>query len=180
MDNYFEQSVAGDRGPRERLAYGISWAAVVMLGLAAFFFATNLVLLVPAGGGFNWVSLILMVVCIALAAVIYRMKDSVYREYDYILWNGELEVHVVYNHRRRKKLTTIQLGKVTAWGPVPAMENRMGNARKRFWCIHPMASCCLIYPGEKEQTAAFVELSDEMCKQIRSVARSLRDAEVKP
>lgn len=180
MDNYFEQSVAGDRGPRERLAYGISWAAVVMLALAAFFFAANLVLLVPTNGGFNWLALVLMVVCAALAFVIFRMKDGVYREYDYILWNGELEIHIVYNHRRRKKLTTIQLGKVTAWGPVPAMESRMGDARKRFWCIRPMRSYCLIYPGESEKTAAFVELSSEMCAQIRNVGRSLREAEVKP
>lgn len=179
MDSYLECSVAGERGPREHLSYAIHWAAVVVLGLASMFFATG-VLMPSEGGGINWPGVALMVICAALAVLIYLRKDNVYREYDYLLWNGELEIYVVYNRRRRKKMGTIPLDKVSAWGPAAAMEGRCARLRKHAWCVHPDRAWGLIYPASNGSEAALLELSDEMAAQIRAAGRELRDAEVKP
>ena len=180
MDNYLEQSVAGERGPRESLLYSACWAGIVLLGIMAMFFALNILSVGGEGMGVNWLFLALTLVCVALAFLLYRAKDSVYREYDYILWNGEFEVCAVYNRRRRKKMGTIQLGKVTAWGPAAAMAGPMHGAKVEKYCVHPDAAWCLVYAGESGKQAALLELNDEMCAQIRGVSSALRISEVKP
>lgn len=180
MDNYYEQNVAGERGPREQLLYGGGWAVAVMLGLFALISAMSIVR--PSGDGMSisWMNIGMTLVCAALAFLCYRFKDNVYREFDYILWNSELEVCGVYNRRRRKKLGTIPLGKLVAWGPAGAMAGPMHGAKKLNWCVHPDRAWCVVYTGDTGKEAALLELSDEMCKQIRAIGRAARDAEVKP
>lgn len=181
MDNYFEQNVAGERGLREQLLYCGCWILVVALGFYALISAVGIMRFTESGGmSISWMNAILTIVCAALAFVCYRVKDKIYREFDYILWNSELEVCGVYNRRRRKKLATIPLGKLTAWGPADAMAGPMHGAKKQSWCVHPDKAWCVVYPGDSGKEAALLELSEEMCKQIRAIGRSVRDAEVKP
>ncbi len=180
MDNYFEQNVAGERGPREQILYGGCWAAMVLLGLFALISAVNILQISESGMRISWINVILTLVGGALTFLCYRVKDAVYREFDYILWNSELEVCGVYNRRRRKKLGTIPLGKLTAWGPADAMAGPMHGARKRNWFVHADRAWCVVYPGDSGKEAAMLELSEEMCKQIRAIGRAVRDAEVKP
>ena len=179
MDNYFEQSVAGERGPREQLTYGICWVGIVLLALVAMFNATNIVGIDGDGVAFNWMSVIALIVSAALAVLLFRQKDKVYCEYDYILWNSELEICAVYNRKRRKKVETIPLNRVTAWGPAAALANQMHGAKKCVWCPRMERAWCLIYAGEDGTKAAMLELSEEMCAQLRVAGGAVRRAEVR-
>ena len=179
MDNYFEQSAAGERGPREQLLYGICWAGVVVLALMALSAATSIVLIGEEGISINWGSAVMLAVSVVLGIVLYRQTDKVYREYDYILWNSELEICAIYNRKRRKKVATIPLNRVTAWGPAAALENRMHNAKKANWCPHEEAAWCLLYSGEDGTKAVLLELSEEMRAQLRTTSSAMRSAEVR-
>ena len=179
MDVYFEQSVAGDRGSREQLLYSLHLAGIAALALIALVSLTNIFGYVGEDVGFNWGALAILVAAAALMAVLIRRKDMVYREYDYILWNSELEVSVIYNRKRRKKLATIHLGQVTAWGPAPALANRMQGAAKSDWCPHAEAAWCLIYSEQNGTKAVLLELNEGMCAQLRSSSSAMRSAEVR-
>ena len=179
MDIYFEQSAAGDRGPREQIKYGACWVGIVLFAIMAIFSAANIVGFDAESIAISWQSAILMVITAALAVLIYFAKDKVYREYDYILWNSELEICAVYNRKRRKKIATIQLKQVVAWGPVAAMTKQMHNAKRENWYAHEDKAWCLLCAGEDGKKAVLVEFNDEMCAQLRMADRTLRTKEVK-
>ena len=179
MDNYFEQSAIGERGPRERLKYGACWAGVVLLAMIAIFSALHIIGFDGESVVVNWFDVAVLLASAALAVLIFLMKERIYREYDYILWNSELEICVIYNRKRRKKAGTIQLGQVSAWGPAKLMEKQMHDARRRNWCARADAAWCLTYSGDGGKEAALLELSDEMCAQLRATGRAMRDCEVK-
>ena len=180
MDIYFEESVAGERGLREQLTYGACWAGIVLMVLIAIFSAVNIVGFDAERIAINWMDLIALVIAVGVAALLYFVKDKVYREYDYILWNSELEICAVYNRKRRKKVATIQLNQVIAWGPVAAMTKQMYNVKRQNWCVHEDKAWCLVCSGEDGKRAALLEFTDEMCAQLRMTDRSLRASEVKP
>ena len=180
MDNYFEQSVSGNRGMKEQLLYAACWAGVIVLALVALVSATSIVAIGEDSMHVNWPAIVAVVVCAAAAIALYRVKDRVYQEFDYILWNSEFEVSAVYNRIRRKKVGTIQLGKVSAWGPAEAMAAQMHGAKKNVWCVRPGEAWCVVYMSDSGKEAALLELSDEMRAQFRSVSSALRLAEVKP
>lgn len=180
MDNYYEQNVAGERGMKEQLLYSLCWAGVIALALLAMFFALNIMTVREDALSVNWLSVGLTLAGAALAILLYRVKGNVYKEYDYILWNGEFEVCAVYNRERRKKLATIQLDKLVAWGPVDAMARHMHNVQAQNFCVHKEAAWCLVYATEGGKRAALLELTDDTCAQIRAVGSGVRMAEVKP
>ena len=179
MDNYFEQSVVGERGTREQFLYMLCWAGIVVLGLIALSSVVNVIGISEESIAINWGSLILLLVSAGLVFLLYRQKDKVYCEYDYILWNSELEICAVYNRKRRKKVATIPLNKLKAWGPAGALANRMHNVKPANWCVHRDAAWCLLYPAEDGDRAALLELSEEMCAQLRASDSHVRLAEVK-
>ena len=179
MDNYFEQSVIGERGPREQLKYAACWAGIALLALVAMFSALNVLGVEGERVVINWFDVVILVISAAMAVLIFLMKDRVYREYDYILWNSEFEICVIYNRKRRKKVAAIQLGQVSAWGPAGALEKQMHAAKRHSWCANTGAAWGLVYSGEGGKEAALLELSEEMRTQLRATGRAMRDCEVK-
>ena len=179
MDNYFEQSVSGERGPREQFLYGLCSAAGIVLAIAALFALTGVVSIGEESFRVNWINIGIVVAAGALAALAFLSRDKVYCDYDYILWNSELEVCAVYNRKRRKKTGTIPLNRVSAWGPAGAMANRVNNVKKQKWCVREDKAWCLVYPGEGGTQAVLLELSEEMLAQMRMTERNLRNTEVR-
>ena len=180
MDNYFEQNVTGPRGAQERLMYMLCWVGIVVFGVVVLFSAANIFSADPENPGIHWQMIPIAVVAAAVTVLLYRSKDKVFCEYDYILWNSEIEVHAVYNLSSRKKLSVIPLDRVTAWGPASAMERQMNGAKKHVWYVRKDGAWCLIYPGDHGTEAALLELSDEMRAQLRTTVPVLRSLEVKP
>lgn len=180
MDHFFEESVAGDRGPSEQIKYAIYWAGFVVLLLVALSSAVNIVSFNPESISVNWLSLIFLLISGGLAVLVYRMKDTVYKEYDYVLWNSELEVTAVYNLKRRKKLGTVPLNKVTALGPANVVAGRLRDLKPRNWAAHADKAWCLVYADESGKQAVLLEISDEMRAEMYAANRNLRLSEVKP
>lgn len=179
MDNYYEQNVAGERGFKEQLLYSLCWAGMIAMGFIAVLSMMGVIGFTEDSMRINWINLIMMAAAIALIIVIYRVKDKVYPEYDYILWNGELEICAVYNRSRRKKLTTIQLSKVTAWGPQDAMARHMHGVEVHNYSVHKDQAWCLVYADEHGKKGALLELNEETCAQLRALGSAMRMAEAK-
>ena len=92
MDGYFEQSVAGRRTMRDAILYALCWALIALLGLAAIFFLMNVVSVGEDGTALRWPCLVGALVSLGLGALIFRRKDYLRLEYDYLFREGALEI----------------------------------------------------------------------------------------
>ena len=187
VDGYLEQSVAGRQGPGRAALYGLCWALIVLLGLAAVVFAASVL-----GGAqdrveVDWRSLLGFLLCAALAIALFLRKDALRMEYDYILRDGALEICGIFNRRRRKRLACIpleQIGRMgRAGGAGYEAALRQPGLKRHDWNGRGDALYYLCYMEENARHMAVLELNGEMIGQIRGSARlprgAWRDAEGK-
>ncbi len=58
-------------------------------------------------------SIFIVIVLAALIAGQFHLLNCINKEYEYILTNNELDIDVIYNRQRRKKVTTIDLKNIS-------------------------------------------------------------------
>lgn len=124
MDNYMEQSVVAENRTHTRVLYAIFWMCICILVMIAIVFGANAL---GKGGEFslNWLSLIVSALCLTLAYILFRCKDRLHLEYDYICTGGKLEICGIYGGRRRRQLLCIETDRVLFAGiPDAALLNR--------------------------------------------------------
>ena len=92
MDKFHEQLLTTRKSP----VFIFMTAAMVVLGFLA------VIALSTITGGFNIGVLILFLLFGGAAVGAYFLRDMQYREYEYIFTNGNLEIDVIYNMKRRK------------------------------------------------------------------------------
>ena len=92
MDKFHEQLLTTRKSP----AFIFMTAAMVILGLL------SVMALSAVTGGFNMVLLIAFLILGGAAAGAYFLRERQYKEYEYIFTNGNLEIDVIYNMKRRK------------------------------------------------------------------------------
>lgn len=115
MDNFKEEIVIKRHNGMANFAYYLAWTMIVVFGLIGVMNFSNIM---SPEGGFNWISLVVAVVFIGLAALIYIKKDSLRVEYEYTFTNGVLDVSMVMNNSKRRYLTEMPLKIVESCGSV--------------------------------------------------------------
>lgn len=70
--------------------------------------------------GVMFMSIIGLIVGIVLVPVTVSQVKNRYREYEYLLVSDEMDISVVKNHKRRKKIHTYLLGELQCMAPVRA------------------------------------------------------------
>lgn len=175
MEVYLEQSVAGKDSPGRMALYALCWLGIALLVLAALFCAAGVFESAPEGVEIHWLRLAGMIVCLALAAVLFRQKDRLRTEYDYFLRDDALEVFGVYNRRRRRALARIPLEKLSRIGPASgaALETlrREGKLRWHDWHVRSEGLYYICYAQDDARHAALLELNDEMAAALRHSRR---------
>lgn len=176
MEQYYEQSVAGQRNAKGSLIYALFWLLIVIFVTAAMIFASNIFVDSTRTLTYtdrdvlevNWLSVLGAALCLLPAGILFVRKDYLRMEYDYILQSNILEICGVMNRRRRKVLARIDLGLVKMAGIARDDGSLPGenNLRKHNW----YAQACryyIVYMKENIRHAALLELDEHLAELIR-------------
>ncbi len=181
MDSYIEQSVSREKDKAKPVLYGLCWSAVILLLIPAMFFASGVFGNNPDTLDVNWLNLVLTCAVLAVAFGIFRWKDHLRMEYDYVLRGTVLEISGIYNARRRRMLAEIPLERIQQMGPITAAQIQKLSKHPRMkhhnWCLNMDAhKYYLIYMKENIRHTVFLEFSDEMIVAIRKSGKLSGDA----
>lgn len=117
MEAYLEQTVSAPVRAVNRIGKIAAWTLLIVLAIAVIFSLTNVVSVTQEEGlKFNWVALAVLAVSLALGIFVYRTKDKLDTEYDYIISGDVLEVFGVYAAKRRKRLMRVEIPEISACG----------------------------------------------------------------
>ena len=177
-----EQTVSKEKTIVARMLYGFAWALVILFVLMGLYFAAS-VFAASEGGDLEirWSSVIGCVLTLASALSIWRFKDGLHIEYDYVLSENRLEVTRIMNNRRRKQCLALDLGRIQECGVFRAQ--KPGVKLERLY-LDPNADLSYICYEEKgERRMALLQLNEDMIaslKKSRALQRGVwRDAEGK-
>lgn len=165
MENYGEQTLSRRRSAGRRVLSALAWAALALLALPALFSGAN-ILGQSADGAMriDWLSLLMCALCLAGMALIWRLKDKLNVEYDYVLRDGRLEVTEVLNNRRRRARLRLELGKIQECGRGAAA--RPGWRMERY-CLDAVEITYICYEKNGERRMALLALNEDMIAQLR-------------
>ena len=177
MEGYFEQSVSGRRTMHSTILYALCWALIVLLALATLFFLLNVVSVGEDGTALRWPCIVGALVCLGLGVLVFRRKDYLRIEYDYLLREGALEIWGILNLRRRRKLARIPLERISRMGPAQGSgfesARRQPGLKRHDWHAEGDALQYVCYTQENVRHMAILELNDEMRAQMRGSGRIL-------
>jgi len=167
MEKYLEQVAGGDAQGKKQLLYFL----VCMLMVILFMWALICFAGAVTGGEINWTGVGGFVVFGAAAAVLFRVKDHLRTEYEYIYSDGRLDVSSVMNNRRRRYLTRIELHQVKQCGPAqgPAYERLASDAGyvKHKWYADSKAALYYFYVEKKgAKHLMLLQLNNDMIELI--------------
>lgn len=181
MENYAEQSVAGAKRAKDTALYALCWALTALLVLLAMFFAAGALGEDPNRIEISWRELLLSALCLLAALAVFRMKDHLRREYDYILRGDVLQICLILNGRRRRELVKINLERVTRMGAASGTDFadalRQTRIRRQNWFADAGAPLYyLCYTNQNERCVAVLQLNEELLGAIRLSGRLPRGA----
>ena len=170
MEQFFEQSVAEGKSLKKSLLYALCCLGIAVFLIVALICAANVFGRDPSAFVVNWKSVVGLAVRQVASGALFMLKDHLRMEYDYIYRDGILEISGVLNRRRRKRLVTIDLQRVTEAGPATGDANaamaRSRNARFHRW-YGAQCRYYLIYIEENVRHAALLELDEQLAALIR-------------
>ena len=168
MDTYFEQTVTAPPRASAKAAMIAAWALLAVLAIIAVFGLTSVVSVSEEGTlKFNFVALIVLAASVALGFFVYRSKDKLNTEYDYIISDDTLEVFGIYSEKRRKRLLSLNLSEISAFGSTKDASFRGESARpgvkKRDFVLNDVEQASYIcYTSKNVREIAILELNDEL------------------
>lgn len=170
MEHFFEQSVAEGKSLKKSLLYALCCLGIAVFLIVALICAANVFGRDPSAFVVKWKSVVGLAVSLVASGALFMLKDHLRMEYDYIYRDGILEISGVLNRRRRKRLVTIDLQRVTEAGPATgdalAAMARSGKARLHRW-YGTQCRYYLIYMEENVRHAALLELDEQLAALIR-------------
>lgn len=167
MEQYYEQNVADKRSAKSDVLYALCLLLMGILILAGLLFAANVLETNPDSAGINWLCLLGLAVSLTGAGALFRGKDYLRMEFDYIYHHGALEICAVLNRKRRKQLASIDLQRVQQAGTGKSMPAQHGNLKTHKWFAD---TCCnyIVYMDGDVRHAALLEMNEEIISIIRS------------
>mgnify|MGYP000858747340 FL=1 len=170
MDNFREEVAVRRSAGLYNFLYMLAWVAMVVFVLMAMFFLSAVMGMMSTG--FNIMPVILLVVFGGMAFLVYRYKDELKSEYEYVFTNGDLDVSKVLNNSRRRYLTSLNMKNVEAAGPVNGAGFQryvtMQGIKKHNWFLNRDAHLYFFYfvkSGVKHLMV--VELTNEMVDLVK-------------
>jgi hypothetical protein len=157
-DVFNEQLVRRKTGMREAFIRGGLIAAVVLIGTLAMMMLGQFFLIITAAAGFGawWVMSFLNI------------------EYEYIFTNGELDIDVIYNRARRKRVLSVNMKEVELMAHIndPAHANTFLGAREVKACgagPHGADTYAFIHTIGGKRTKVIIDPNEKMLKAISTV-----------
>ncbi|MEE1200661.1 MAG: hypothetical protein U0L09_08410 [Christensenellales bacterium] len=174
MDDFLEQVARRKHQGIYTIAYYMMWVALVFFGFTAVLYVTSVIGVNESGGlQFNYIGLIIGLVCAGITFLIWRKADYCRMEYDYSFTNGVLDISQVLNNKRRRYLTALEMKEVICCGPVsaPAFQKALGerDVKRHNWFLNRDANLYFfLFSKKNAKHLAIVELRDDLVSMIRS------------
>ena len=182
MDAYFEQTVTAPPRASTKFAKIAAWLLMAVLAAAAIAGLSSALSVTGENGlKVHFVPLIVFAASVVLGIFVYRSKDKLDTEYDYILSGDTLEVFGIYAERRRKKLLSVKIGEIASIGSTDDSAYRGEAARpgvkKRSFVLNDDAQTSYIcYVNNNVRELATLELNDELRAHIQKIVGGIYGA----
>jgi hypothetical protein len=95
MDNFYEQLENTEKPTKYKIMNGAMYVFAVLS--AMFLFALQI---------------ILFIIAIAITVALFFLKKKAYVEYEYVFTNGEVDIDVIYEMKKRKRLASFNIKSV--------------------------------------------------------------------
>ena len=171
MDGYREQTVSGESSGRQKWLYALCWVIMAALTSVSIFCAAGFLAGAELSGNIQWGYVVLTVLCLGAVLLLWRLKDRIYVEYDYIFRNEALEIWAILNRRKRRRREIIQMDWVRSIEAPPSPVHVGHGERREAWHMRPEGLCCIHYIKDNIRHAALLELNGEMLNCLRSSKR---------
>lgn len=170
MDNFREEVAVRRSAGLYNFLYVLAWAAMGLSALLAMMGLSGVMTMFSTG--FDITPIALLLVFGGIAFGIFRYKDELKSEYEYVFTNGDLDVSKVLNNSRRRYLTCLNMKNVEAAGAVTSPSfNRylsMPGMKKHNWFLNRDAKLYYFYFNKASvKHLMVVELSDQMVDLVK-------------
>lgn len=173
MEHRHEQTVSAAPDKKSSALLALAWFGIAALALLAIVFAAGILGTNAEGAlSISWVSIICLVLCLAAAILIWRVKDRLRTEYDYVISDGRLEVSAVLNNRRRVTKLSLELGRILACG----QGNAPQGSTDKFYLDPNAQPCYICYEEKGEKKIALLELNTDMIALLKNSRELQRGA----
>ena len=166
MDHFLEEVVIKRKNTLNRILYYLSWVIMIFAALIASFTLSAL------SAGFNWYSVIVIVLSAGIAVYTWFFHDRLLTEYEYTFTNGSLDFAEVYNNKKRKSLGSLNVRNVEAFGKVASSSFQrflnMPGIKRMNWFLNRDAELYYFYFTKgADKKMIILEPSAEMVGYIR-------------
>ena len=171
QDHFLEEVVIKHKNGLNRALYMISWVMIVATGILALL-SFSAVTSGITTGRFNWMDLVMLVLCGGICAYTFFFHDKILTEYEYTFTNGALDFAEVYNNKKRKSLGSLNVRNVDAFGKVDSDSFRryisMPGIKRMNWFLNREAELYYFYYAkDQSKNIIILEPSEEMTDMIR-------------
>ncbi len=170
MDHFMEEVVIKRNNTLNRIVYYVSWLVLVVCAVAA---AMSLQLVMYSfSTGFDFMSLLFMLVSAGIAVYIFFFHDRLLTEYEYTFTNGALDFAEVYNNKKRKSLGSLNVKTVDAFGKVSSGSFHRylntPNVKRMNWFLNREAELYyFFFSKDSNKKMIILEPSEELVDMIK-------------
>lgn len=133
----------------------------LMHALMIVFF--TLTVLYLGGGDFT-----LGVIFLMTAIILYFYKKRFYTEYEYAVTNGELDIDIIQEQRKRSRALSLPVRDIELLAPVESERYRKMTGKRMVRRLYPRGSSGREYALIHKGTEYRVKPNDEMMRTLRS------------
>ena len=141
---------------------------LLLAGLFVVFILMNFILI-------QFIGTIVLLVIAGIVYLVYRLVTSINLEYEYILTNSDIDVDMIINARRRKRMTTVNLRSVECFAQKKSPEfNRFSNSRgiKKLFACRDAAddnTCFVVYTEGEQTKMLFFDPNEKIADRIKTL-----------
>ena len=170
-DHFLEEVAVKQKNTLNRILYCLSWVVMIGSGAIALLNFSALTSGLSQGGVY-WPSLLIALVCGAIAVYTFLIKDKILTEYEYTFTNGALDFAEVYNNKKRKSLGSLNVRNVESFGKVSGEQFRryvnMPGIKRMNWFLNREAELYYFYfTKDSDRKMIIFEPSEEMTETIK-------------
>lgn len=171
QDHFLEEVVVKQKNGLNKALYMLSWAVIVISGFVALFMFSMMTRALSVGA-FDWLTLVLFLVCGGICAYTFFFHDRILTEYEYTFTNGALDFAEVYNNKKRKSLGSLNVRNVESFGKVNSDSfgryMNMPGIKRMNWFLNREAELYYFYfTKDQDKKMIILEPSEEMVENIR-------------
>lgn len=164
MEVFVEYMVKKKKSPLDYLKV----ALLLLAGLFVVFILMNFILI-------QFIGTIVLLVIAGIVYLVYRLVTSINLEYEYILTNSDIDVDMIINARRRKRMTTVNLRSVECFAQKKSPEfNRFSNSQgiKKLFACRDAAddnTCFVVYTEGEQTKMLFFDPNEKIADRIKTL-----------